>query len=66
MVRTGVAGLSLCWIRIRKYWLRFGVEWKGKNLSTIEIAASGNGMLRGVPDWAVDVTELNLLSIRLP
>jgi hypothetical protein len=45
----------------RQFRLRFEVERKGKNLSVIEIAASGNGTLRGVPAWAADAIELNLL-----
>ncbi len=41
--------------------LRFEVEWKGKNLSAIEITASGSAMLSGAPDWVTDGTELNLM-----
>ena len=41
--------------------MRFEVEWKGKNLAAIEIAASGHSTLRGAPDWADDARELNLL-----
>jgi hypothetical protein len=41
--------------------LRFEVEWKGKNLSVIEITASGSAMLSGAPDWMTEATELNLM-----
>jgi hypothetical protein len=45
----------------RQFRLRFEVEWKGKNLSAIEITASGSAMLSGAPDWGADATELNLM-----
>jgi hypothetical protein len=44
-----------------QYRLRFEVEWKGKNLSAIEIAASGSGTLSGAPEWADEASELNLM-----
>jgi hypothetical protein len=45
----------------RHFRLRFEVEWKGKNLSAIEITASGSAMLSGAPDWVTDATELELM-----
>jgi hypothetical protein len=43
----------------REFRLRFEVEWKGKNLSAIEIVASGGTITPA--DWAADTAELNLV-----
>src|SRR5215471_9124305 len=44
----------------REFRLRFEVEWKGKNLSAIEVAASGSSTFTA-PDWPADTAERNLL-----
>jgi hypothetical protein len=41
----------------RRFSLRFEVEWKGKNLSAIEITSSGSATLSGVLGWVTDATE---------
>jgi hypothetical protein len=43
----------------RGFRLRFGVGWKGRNLSAIEVLISGGTV--SVSDWATDAAELNLM-----
>ena len=43
----------------REFRLRFEVEWKGRNLSAIEVLISGGTV--SASDWALDAAELNLV-----
>jgi hypothetical protein len=43
----------------REFRLRFEVEWKGRNLSAIEVLISGGTVFSS--DWATDAAELNLM-----
>ena len=43
----------------REFRLRFEVEWKGRNLSAIEVLVSSGTV--SASDWATDAAELNLM-----
>jgi hypothetical protein len=43
----------------REFRLRFEVEWKGRNLSAIEVLISGGTVYSS--DWTTDAAELNLM-----